>query len=364
MKKQTVLLTLLVLLLATLLGTGFVAARYISSHHVTTQLVITIEASEFSLTLDANRGAFDDSAVTKDVTVAYKGTYGDLPVPVRRGYSFTGWYTEKSGGTRINGEDRVEITRDTTVYAHWSADSYRISFDTQVDSLENPPDQTAVFDRLYGTLPELARPGYTFSGWTLTPNGNDYVTSGTYVTTPYDHTLYAQWDARVYTVRYHANGGEGTMEDQVVKYDHMFTLNTNTFTKAHHTFMGWALASDLTAVAYIDRQEVVNLLEQGTLDLYAVWAENTYTLFFDYNLGEGSTPYKQVVYGQQYGVLPTYPTRYECLFTGWYTERDGGVRVYPETIVELGEKGQMGINKQVIFTQTRECSSSVRIRLE
>ena len=34
------------------------------------------------------------------------------------------------------------------------------------------------------------------------------------------------------------------------------------------------------------------------------------------------------------------------------------------TIVELGEKGQMGINKQVIFTQTRECSSSVRIRLE
>lgn len=47
-------------------------------------------------------------------------TYGDLPTPIRSGYSFLGWYTCDLGGTRILPGTVVNISADQTLYAHWS----------------------------------------------------------------------------------------------------------------------------------------------------------------------------------------------------------------------------------------------------
>ncbi len=45
-------------------------------------------------------------------------TYGTLPTPARTGYTFDGWYTSASGGTRITSSST--ITANTTIYAHWN----------------------------------------------------------------------------------------------------------------------------------------------------------------------------------------------------------------------------------------------------
>lgn len=42
-----------------------------------------------------------------------------------------------------------------------------------------------------------------------------------------------------YTVRYDANGGEGTMSDQIIRYDETVALTENAFTRAHYRFVGW-----------------------------------------------------------------------------------------------------------------------------
>ena len=54
------------------------------------------------------------------VTCLYKEVYGTLPKAVRKGYTFKGWYTKKSGGTKVTAATRVNSTKTITLYAHWS----------------------------------------------------------------------------------------------------------------------------------------------------------------------------------------------------------------------------------------------------
>ena len=51
--------------------------------------------------------------------VYYNKKYGKLPTPRRAKYSFSGWYTKKSGGTRITTSSRITAKKNITLYAHW-----------------------------------------------------------------------------------------------------------------------------------------------------------------------------------------------------------------------------------------------------
>ena len=77
------------------------------------------------------------------------------------------------------------------------------------------------------------------------------------------------------TVKFDANGGTGTMADQVIDYNTATALNKNTFTRDGYTFQGWALSASGEKV--YDDEEVVTLKRKVTT-LYAVWAVNSYTI--------------------------------------------------------------------------------------
>lgn len=49
--------------------------------------------------------------------------YGELCIPIKDGYSFTGWYTAASNGTKITSSTIVTNTNNHTIYAHWTADT-------------------------------------------------------------------------------------------------------------------------------------------------------------------------------------------------------------------------------------------------
>ena len=59
-------------------------------------------------------------------TVATGGLYGPLPVPIRDGFQFLGWYTEPANGKRINMYHPVRIQTDQTLFAHWGGDNAAI----------------------------------------------------------------------------------------------------------------------------------------------------------------------------------------------------------------------------------------------
>lgn len=117
-----------------------------------------VEKKEYTVTFDANGGSCNvASAMT-----GTDGTLETLPEAVYEEHVFDGWYTKASGGEKIDVTTVFE--QDTTVYAHWTAESYTITFDTDGGN--------AVEDIIYNnestdTLPSAEKNGYNFAGWTV-----------------------------------------------------------------------------------------------------------------------------------------------------------------------------------------------------
>ena len=53
-------------------------------------------------------------------TVTYDSVYGTMPSPTRLGYTFKGWYTAGSGGTKIQSTTSYNINGNQTLYAQWT----------------------------------------------------------------------------------------------------------------------------------------------------------------------------------------------------------------------------------------------------
>ncbi len=131
--------------------------------------------------------------------------YGELPIPTYAGYHFDGWFTKKSGGTRVT-ETTIVKSRKLTVYAHWSPETYTITFDPQGGAFaEGDSDTTSViYGALYGPLPTPLKAGYTFFRWYY---DDLTVTDKTQMCTANNHTLKAEWKPTSYIITLYGNGG-------------------------------------------------------------------------------------------------------------------------------------------------------------
>ena len=73
-------------------------------------------------------------------------------------------------------------------------------------------------------------------------------------------------------VSFNANGGEGTMDDQII--DNSGTLTPNSFTREGYTFAGWATSAN-GDVVYADGAEMTATdSSKGPLALYAKWGKD------------------------------------------------------------------------------------------
>ncbi len=98
-----------------------------------------------------------------------------------------------------------------------------------------------------------------------------------------DVTINAVYTRLPYTIVFDANGGTGTMLNQVIDYDVQVALNANTFTREGYKFTGWNTKADGTGITYKDGMSVKNLAVSGEVTLYAQWeviVPDTYTVTF------------------------------------------------------------------------------------
>lgn len=128
-----------------------------------------------------------------------------------------------------------------------------------------------------------------------------------------------------YTIRFHANGGEGTMEDQIVRVDENIALNSNTFTKEGSMFDEWNTSADGSGIVYKDNANIINLASaDGIIDLYAIWSEPfKYNVAFYANGGEGVMPEQEFEYGTYQNLSANAFTKTDRIFVRWNTEPDG-----------------------------------------
>ena len=166
-------------------------------------------AKTYTVTFNANGG----SVGTTSKTVTAGASYGSLPTPTRNGYTFDGWYTGSSSGTRITSTSKVSLTRNQTLYAHWTkaaSSTYTVTFDANGGHV-SPSSVTLKVGESFKDFPTPVLNGYKFIGWALYQVDPDYkgTTANVLVSDvnlfgfTEDVTLYASWSK----IRDTSNGG-------------------------------------------------------------------------------------------------------------------------------------------------------------
>ncbi|MBE6686927.1 MAG: hypothetical protein E7591_06805 [Ruminococcaceae bacterium] len=128
--------------------------------------------SMLTMTLNPNGGTVSQ---TKKYCV-FGTAFGTLPTPTRSGYTFLGWYTAASGGTKITASTTVNTSGPKTYYAQWAEGGevvptyYTLSFDagenaTMTSTSSYSIEANAKYSSVIASMPTATRNGYALSGW-------------------------------------------------------------------------------------------------------------------------------------------------------------------------------------------------------
>ncbi|MBQ6329048.1 MAG: leucine-rich repeat protein, partial [Kiritimatiellae bacterium] len=120
------------------------------------------EAEMRTVSFNPNGGGFDDEGeAVRDVE---KGAaVGELPVPSRLGYSFGGWWTAKTKGTKVTA--KTKVTKNVTYYARWTVRKYKVAASV---SAKAAGSASGAGLKAYGskvTLKATPKKGYVFVRW-------------------------------------------------------------------------------------------------------------------------------------------------------------------------------------------------------
>ena len=307
----------------------------------------------FTVQYDANSGTVSPSSETVE-----SGSQITLATPTRQNYSFDGWYTDRTGGTRVGGAgDSYTVTGSLVLYAHWTyvppTYTYTLNFNAN-GGTGAPATMTygpTTEDYHTFTIPdtEPTYTGYVFIGWSLsqqTPGSGtaQYHAGDTLRNSASlrERTLYAVWGPTyTYTLNFNANGGTGapaTMTYGPTTEDyHTFTIPDTEPTYTGYVFIGWSLSQQTPGsgtAQYHAGDTLRNSVSLRERTLYAVWESAPYTVTFNANGGTVSPATKTVYYMKQYGDLPV-PSLTGYEFNGWYTDQTNGDLINGSSIYSL-----------------------------
>lgn len=108
----------------------WIAGTYGSNYSNQAKATCTVTPASvtYPVTFNANGGTV--STKSKNVTIG--STYGTLPTPNRTGYSFDGWYTDQTNGTKVESDTTVTTTKNHILYAHWHLTPAQAPYDVEL----------------------------------------------------------------------------------------------------------------------------------------------------------------------------------------------------------------------------------------
>ena len=331
------------------------------------------------------KGWFSDSALRKQITGFKKGTTGNKTVYAKwaartytikfdgnggkgsiadlkaqygknvqlsanrfskKDHTFLGWSTSKTA-KKADYKNKATVKnlstgKTVTLYAIWKLNSYKIVFYDNFSEMitENTgggasssfasATMTCYVNKTY-TLPlEFSHTGYTFTGWSKTKGGKIvYKNKATVKNLSGKNgavfTLYANWKANTYTVKFDGNGGKASkaMADLSCTFGKKAALPANTFKLTGYKFKGWALRAD-GDVKYKNKASISNLTSKnkGVVTLYAQWGYTVnYIANNDYASGVTNSTERLKGHGKPLSA-PSFTVE-QGHFEGWNTKQDG-----------------------------------------
>ena len=236
-----------------------------------------------------------------------------LNAPEKSGYTFTGW-----SGTDLTGEDNLTVTiltgstGDRSYTAHWSLNTYSITYDLNGGTATGNPDSYTVESEAI-TLNAPEKTGYTFTGWSGTDlTGEENLTVVIPTGSTGNRSYTAHWSLNTYSITYDLNGG--TASGNPTSYTvESAAITLNQPTKTGYTFTGWS-GTDLTGEDNLTVTIPTGSI--GNRSYTAHWSLNTYSITYDLDGGTAfGNPDSYTV--ESAAITLNEPTKAGYVFTGW-----------------------------------------------
>ncbi len=228
--------------------------------------------------------------------------------PKKAGYTFLGWYDSINEGTmyyNANGASQIKFTKSSnvTLYAHYKANKYKITFNINGGSGSVPSGVEATYGSKVPSINKNipTRSGYTFLGWY---DNRDYTKGISYYSSKNesaviyskeeDIVLYAGWSKNAvptYIVTFNANGGSGgqTSSISVKKGSSMPQISKTSPAKTGYIFNGWYDSISGGTQYYNSSCDGVRNYDKSTgTTLYAQYTAITYKISYNLNGGTGN----------------------------------------------------------------------------
>jgi len=229
-----------------------------------------------------------------------------LPIPVKTGYTFIGWYEE-------NNENSIKVenieNRNYNLIAKYEINKKVITFDSDdgiMNSyiLEFESDEEVV-------LPVPVKDGFEFLGWYEDGNKVENITNR-------DYNLKAKWSAKIYTIKYNLKGGtcDNLLEDFVYSDDVVLPIPKRDGFK----FLGWFESYELEEV-------IGENLEPRDYSLIAKWEKEVYKVTYNLDGGTADGLVTEFSYPNK-PILPS-ASKEGYIFLGWYSNSN---------LYEIGDK--------------------------
>ena len=291
----------------------------------------------YTITYKPNGGSGTDQ--TQTATYGISWTSKDA-IYSRTGYTQTSWNTQANGsGTKysLNMGQTAEQLNNVTLYAQWTPNSYYLDLNGYLDGVGS------------GSISGYGTADIYVNGKLVADDVSDYCSQIPYGST-YEikdiktksgrvyngvHSgklsgtmgadrvnVYLSFSTKVITTTFHRNIGDSdtTTTTQNFKYGQSGqAFNANTWSRTGYTFLGWSTNKNATSMTYPDKCGVADSWIDSnypSINLYAVWSLNTYSI--SYNLNGGSISGQKTSYNVNTDTftLPI-PTKTGYTFTGW-----------------------------------------------
>lgn len=173
-----------------------------------TVTLVAVWVEQVTITFNVDGGTLPQGAQSS-IVIDKDGTLAELPVPVKDGQNFVGWFNGTSQATLSD-----TYAENTELVAHWEAK-------TEYSNITFAPDGGTIAETegititggagtkqiesgtAIGTLPQVSKEGYRFVGWAQ-PDGT--VVSAETIISQAHITLTAQWKLQT-VITYAPNGG-------------------------------------------------------------------------------------------------------------------------------------------------------------
>ena len=272
--------------------------------------VETIVANVNKQYTDANNNYYKDKGITLPL----------LKTEYYNGFRFVNAYYVPSGESTIH--VNVQLVKNT---------EYIVRYEPNGGAGDAYEDSTLYLNGQQASVKSntFTKVGYTFNGWNTKPDGsgNSYQSGNTITIEKANVTLYAQWKAKEYEVKYDLNYVGATEEyatKEKVHWENDKLLPTTNPTRTGYEFKGWYTATENgTKVEGTTKySEIAENDGVGQVTLYAYWTANTHKV--TYTDGANGTAFSNVEKTGTYGeAIPKYsdenaaPKRSGYTFKGW-----------------------------------------------